>query len=69
MSAVATLGMLELPDHLRGQVLVNNQPVFAFANNVSTDRNNPLLREREEIAPHYINYNVSQRTPARSGKR
>ena len=68
MSTAATLGMVELPDHLRGQVAVTSQPAFVFANNTS-DKNNPVRRERDETAPHYISYNVSQRTPARSGKR
>jgi hypothetical protein len=68
MTAAATVGMLELPDHLGAKVVVPNQPAFAFASE-STEGANPLRREREESAPHYISYSVSQRTPGRYGKR
>jgi len=70
MSAATTVGMLEMPDHGRSRlpVIMSSRPVFAFANQ-NVNENNPLRRERDETAPHYISYSVSQRTPARSGKR
>lgn len=69
MSAAATFGMLELPDHPNAKVVVPNQPVFAFATQLSEEGNNNVLRrEREESAPHYISYSVTQRTPGRTGR-
>ena len=32
------------------------------------EETNPVRREREETAPHFISYAETQRTPARSGK-
>lgn len=68
MSAATTFGLVELPNHNRIQVIVPNRPLMAFANE-KTSNNNPLRREREETETHYISYSISQRTPARSGKR
>jgi hypothetical protein len=69
MTAAATVGMFELPDHPRAKVVVPSQPVFAFATQLSNDGgSNPLRREREESAPHYISYSVAQRTPGRTGR-
>jgi hypothetical protein len=68
MTLAATLGMLELPDHPNSRVIVPNQPAFAFANDSSLQQLNPLRREREESAPHYISYSEVQRTPGRYGK-
>lgn len=67
MTAAATFGMLELPDHPRAKVVVPNQPVFAYVSE-SSQGVNPLRREREESAPHYISYSAAQRTPGRTGK-
>ncbi len=69
MSAAATLGMLELPDHGRGPLVINtSRPTFAFGIQNSDQNENTLRRERDESAPHYISYSITQRTPARSGK-
>jgi len=68
LSAATTLGMIDMPDHLRGQVIIPNQPLVNFSN-LSNYENNQIRRERDETAPHYISYSVSQRTPARSGKK
>lgn len=68
MTAAATIGMVELPEH-PNKVVVPNQPVFAVASDTyNNERDNPLRREREETAPHYISYNTSQRTPGRTGR-
>jgi hypothetical protein len=71
MTAAVTIGMVELPEHANNKIIVPNQPSFAFANNNSGEANpnNPLRREREEAGPHYISYNIAQRTPGRTGKR
>lgn len=70
MTAAVTIGMVELPEHGSSKVVVPNQPAFAFAHDNNQDNlNNPLRREREEAGPHYISYNVNQRTPGRTGKR
>lgn len=67
MTAAVTLGMLELPDHPNSRIVLPNQPALTFAGE-NEEANNPLRREREESAPHYISYNVAQRTPGRSGR-
>lgn len=71
MTTAATVGMLEMPDHLN-KVVVPNQPAFAFAgenSNVNNEGNtNPIRREKEEVEQHYISYSVAQRTPGRTGK-
>ena len=70
MAGVATIGMLDLPDHPDKRVVLPSRPAFAFAeNNIEAEGNNPIRREREEVAPHYISYSVVQRTATRSGKR
>ncbi|HSW85070.1 MAG TPA: hypothetical protein VLF79_00450 [Candidatus Saccharimonadales bacterium] len=69
MGAAVTLGMFELPDRQSSRLVVlpsQPAPVLAIDNNENL--NNPIRREREESAPHYISYSVAQRTPARSGR-
>ena len=68
MTLAVTLGMLELPNHPNNRIIVPNQTSFALAIENGEEDNNPIRREREEIAPHFIDYSVTQRTPARSGK-
>ena len=68
MAAATTAGVMDMQDHQSIKVVVPNQPTFAFATN-NTEQNNPIQREREETAPHYISYSVAQRTPSRHGKR
>lgn len=67
LMAVATLvGVVEVPEQgRRADMLV--QPNFALAA-VHSESGSTLRREREESAPHYISYENTQRTPARSGK-
>jgi hypothetical protein len=65
MAAAATLGTM--PDHADKRVVLPNQPLFR-AEETSNQENNPIRREREESAPHFISYSEVQRTPARSGK-
>lgn len=67
MTLAATVGMLELPGHPNSKIVTPNQASFALASQ-SGEENNFLQREREETAPHFISYSVTQRTPARSGK-
>jgi hypothetical protein len=69
MTAAATLGMLELPEHPNAKVVISSQPAFSFATNVSNDEGSNLLRrEKEETGAHYISYSTIQRTPGRTGK-
>jgi hypothetical protein len=68
VAAIATFGMLEAPADTDRRVVIPNQPAFVFAND-EEELNNPIKREQEENSPQYISYSVSQRTPARSGKR
>ena len=71
MAMAATLGMLESPEHPNARIILPNQPSFALANvNVQFGGGgNQMIREREEAAPHYIDYSTVQRTVSRSGKR
>ncbi|HEX4774867.1 MAG TPA: hypothetical protein VH234_05100 [Candidatus Saccharimonadales bacterium] len=70
MTAIATVGMMDLPNHPEKRIVLPNRPSFAFAENtIESEGNNPLRREREETAPHYISYSVVQRTAPSSGKR
>ena len=68
MGTAAVIGMIELPDRPRTRILLPNQPAFAFATQPVSSGNSMLRREREESAPHYISYNVAQRTPGRTGR-
>jgi hypothetical protein len=68
MAAATTVGVMDMQQHQNVKVVIPNQPTFAFETD-NTDLNNPILREREESAPHYISYDVAQRTPSRHGKR
>jgi hypothetical protein len=68
MAAATTVGVMDMQDHQRIRVIVPNQPTFAYETE-NTETNNPIQREREEVAPHYVSYDVSQRTPSRHGKR
>ena len=67
MAAAATVGVMDMQGHERIKVVIPNQPIFAYETN-NTESNNPIQREREEVAPHFISYNVTQRTPGRHGK-
>ena len=67
MTLATITGMVELPNHPNSRIIVPGQVSFAAAN-INEALNNPLRREREESAPHYISYSVNQRTPSRSGK-
>lgn len=68
MTAAATLGMVEIPNH-PNKVAIAPQPVFEavdpgkFMNELGQIR-----REREETHPHAISFSVSQRTPGRTGR-
>lgn len=68
MAAAATLGIVELPQSHNKRVTLVNRPAFAFASQHDQQDSNPLRREREEAGPHYISYNVAQRTPGRTGR-
>lgn len=66
LSAVLMLTMFEASDDAKRVILPNQSaPVFAGENE---DANNPVRREREETAPHFISYSEVQRTAARSGR-
>ncbi len=67
MTAAATLGMVELPEH-PNKITLTTQPVFAFSTESSNKESSPIRREREETAPHYISYSTAQRTPGRTGR-
>jgi hypothetical protein len=68
MAAATITGMLELPNHPNSRVVLPGQPVFAWANE-NDELNNPVRREKEESAPHFISYAISQRTVPRASKK
>lgn len=70
MTAAATVGMLEFPDHAN-RIVVPNQPALALAgeSQMTGDQNRSLRREKEEVSEHSVSYSVAQRTPGRTGKR
>lgn len=65
MTAAAVTGMLELPNHINNRIILPRQPSFEMSNDYS-ELTDPIRREREDPAPHYANYSVTQRTPSRS---
>jgi hypothetical protein len=67
MSAALMLSVLELPDDAK-RIILPAQPAPAWANIDEQGGNNPIRREREETAPHFISYSEIQRTPTRSGR-
>lgn len=71
MAAVATMGMVELPNHPDKRAILPQQPAFAMAVDSGSEPDHTpsqMRREqREETGPHYMSYSVSQRTPSRSG--
>ena len=68
MGAAAVIGMIEFDDKPRVRMALPSQPAYAFAAQPSNTGGSTLRREREESAPHYISYNVAQRTPGRTGR-
>jgi hypothetical protein len=67
MAAATTIGVMDMNDHQKIKVVMPNQPVFAYETE-NTQVNNAVRTQREETAPHFISYNVSQRTPGRHGR-
>lgn len=66
MSAAMILSTIELPDDVKRVILPNQpEPIWVSENE---DNNNPIRREREETAPHFISYSEVQRTASRSGR-
>jgi len=68
MTAATITGMMELPNHANNRVVLPGQPVFVAATE-NDELNNPVRREREESAPHFISYAVTQRTSSRAAKK
>ncbi|HEX5744447.1 MAG TPA: hypothetical protein VFX84_03310 [Candidatus Saccharimonadales bacterium] len=68
MTALITLGLLEMPEHAK-RVIVPQTPVPELVgNSEQTNPGHSLRREREETGPHYVSYSVTQRTPGRTGR-
>lgn len=68
ISAALTLSTLGSPEDAKRAILPTQPvPEWATEGGQSGD-NNPIRREREETAPHFISYNEVQRTPGRSGR-
>ncbi len=67
MTVAAIVGMLELPDHNVKKVIT---PIFVspLSGNIASQLNNPIRRDKEEMATEYVSYSESQRTPGRFGK-
>lgn len=72
MTAAATIGMIEIPNH-PNKVAITNQPVLEAAQPGHVGENfmnelGQIRREREETHPHAISFSVAQRTPGRTGR-
>jgi hypothetical protein len=68
MTAAVTSGLIDMPHSPDKRVILTSRPVFAPEAASSGESPNQLRRERDEVGPHYISYNINQRTPGRSGK-
>ena len=68
MTAATVTGMLELPNHANNKIILPGQPSFATATE-NDETTNPIRREKEEAAPHYMSYAITQRTPSRASKK
>ena len=68
MTAAAVTGMLELPTRPDNRIIVPGRASFAMANEYN-ELNEPIRREREDPAPHYANYSVTQRTHSRAANK
>lgn len=68
MTAAATLGMIELPEHFNSRVVLIGQPAKALASELAGEASNPIRREREESPQHFVSYSIAQRTPPRSSR-
>jgi hypothetical protein len=68
MTAATVTGMLELPNHPNSKVVLPGQPAYILASE-DEELNNPVRREREETAPHFISYSETQRTTSRAAKK
>jgi hypothetical protein len=70
LAGMATIGMLDMPNHLASRIPMPRQPALAYVqNNIETDEQvNSIRRERDELEPHYISYSEVQRTATRVGK-
>lgn len=72
MTAAATIGMVELPNH-PNKVAITSQPILEAAQPGAPGENfmnelGQIRREREETHPHAISFSVNQRTPGRTGR-
>ncbi len=68
MTMAAITGMLDLQTHTDTRVVLPGQPSFALSNDYN-ELNDPIRREREDPAPHYASYSVTQRTHSRSANK
>jgi len=67
MTSAALVSSVDITHHARRQnVILPSKPSLASASD--NNDQNPLRREREETAPHFISYSEIQRTPGRAGK-
>lgn len=70
MTAAATVGVMEIPEH-PNKIALPNAPIMALpgaSGGQGTEPANRIRTEREETEAHYISYSVAQRTPGRTGK-
>ena len=68
MAAATSLGLVEVPQHPDKRAVLATQPNFAFATEQGGGQDNQIRRERDEVGPHYVSYNITQRTPGRTGR-
>ncbi|HUA13637.1 MAG TPA: hypothetical protein VL989_04000 [Candidatus Sulfotelmatobacter sp.] len=69
MSVATTVGMIEINNHVKTQVLTPARAVVSSENQVEENYNSSnLVKDRDDVAPHFISYSETQRTPSRSGR-
>lgn len=66
MGTAMVLSTVELSNEAK-RIVLPNQPAPVWVGE-NEDTNNPIRREREETAPHFISYSEIQRTASRSGR-
>jgi hypothetical protein len=66
MGTAMVLSTVELSNEAK-RIVLPNQPAPVWVGE-NEDTNNPIRREREETAPHFISYTEVQRTASRSGR-
>lgn len=69
MSVAVITGLVEIPENDRARAVLPIKAELAPAPAAAENAESTLRREKEESGPHYVSYNVAQRTPGRSARK